>query len=165
MMFVAGSDPEIGIVIALWDGPIGKRPKKHPMFVYAVNDGVCRYGSVNENEPIDEVAAHAILHMIDKWYESMSRTCEAYRPVLQQTFTNRRKIAAGKIPAYGWHTVKITPVQSKAEPHGGTHASPRLHDRRGHLRRLRSGKNTWVRPCKVGDATLGTVFHDYQITA
>lgn len=62
-------------------------------------------------------------------------------------------------------TVIIEPSQAKAHPTGGTHASPRLHDRRGHLRRLRGGKNVWVRPCKVGDASLGAVFHDYEVAA
>ena len=25
------------------------------------------------------------------------------------------------------------------------------------------GRIVWVRPCKVGDASRGTVFHDYQV--
>jgi hypothetical protein len=33
---------------------------------------------------------------------------------------------------------------------GGTHASPRLHWRRGHVRRLANGKITNVRPTLVG---------------
>lgn len=33
----------------------------------------------------------------------------------------------------------------------GTHASPRAHRRRGHMRQMRSGKKTWVRPTFVGD--------------
>ena len=33
---------------------------------------------------------------------------------------------------------------------GGTHASPKLHWRRGHVRKLASGKMTHVRPCLVG---------------
>ena len=51
----------------------------------------------------------------------------------------------------------------KCEHKGGTHASPRLHDRRGHSRRLPDGRIVWVRPCKVGDASRGVVFHDYQV--
>ena len=32
---------------------------------------------------------------------------------------------------------------------GGAHASPRMHWRRGHVRKLESGKMTHVRPCLV----------------
>ena len=34
--------------------------------------------------------------------------------------------------------------------HAGMHASPIAHDRRGHRRRLRSGRTVWVRSCHVG---------------
>jgi hypothetical protein len=44
---------------------------------------------------------------------------------------------------------------------GGTHASPRLHWRHGHIRRLPSGDITNVRPCLVGSAELGTIDHDF----
>ena len=48
-------------------------------------------------------------------------------------------------PASGAHTAG-----------GGTHRSPRPHDRVGHLRRLRAGRAdervTWVRPARVGGA-------------
>jgi hypothetical protein len=43
----------------------------------------------------------------------------------------------------------------------GTHASPRLHWRRGHIRRLPSGQITNVRPCLVGDAESGLIVHDH----
>jgi hypothetical protein len=87
----------------------------------------------------------------------------AYKPEAKQTFTNRRKIAQGKTPTYDWHTVTIGLTHQKQDYQGGTHASPRLHDRRGHLRNLRTGKKVWVKSCKVGNAELGTVFHDYKI--
>ncbi len=57
----------------------------------------------------------------------------------------------------------IEPPKPRSEGKGATHASPRLHDRRGHLRRLASGKNVWVKSCKVGDASKGAIFHDYAI--
>lgn len=44
----------------------------------------------------------------------------------------------------------------------GTHASPRFHYRRGHIRRLASGRNTWVRMCAVGKAANGIVLKDYD---
>jgi hypothetical protein len=86
-------------------------------------------------------------------------------PQIKQTFTNKRKIAQGKPPAYDWKTVVIAPIKPRSEYRGGTHASPRQHDRRGHMRRLKNGKTVWVKSCKVGLASLGSVFHDYQLKA
>ena len=74
-----------------------------------------------------------------------------------------KKIRQGKVPTYDWTTVVIEPSKPKNEPQGGTHASPRWHERRGHWRTMKSGKKVWVKNCEVGDKTLGAVFHDYKI--
>lgn len=87
----------------------------------------------------------------------------AYKPEVKQTFTNRRKIAEGKKPSYDWRTVTVLP-RPKGEPLGGTHSSPRAHDRRGHWRTIKT-KKVWVKPCRVGDPSDGTVFHDYRVPA
>ena len=88
----------------------------------------------------------------------------AYQPVPQDTFLNRKRKAKGKPPVlFDWHTVEIGPKAVKAEPQGGTHASPRLHDRRGHWRTCANGKQVWVKACKVGDAAKGVVFKDYRL--
>ncbi len=46
---------------------------------------------------------------------------------------------------------------------GGTHASPRLHLRRGHPRQYAPGKYCWVQPCVVGNKAAGMVHKDYAI--
>ena len=163
MMLVHGMDPLEGVVVTIWKGPYGQRPTHYPMLVYLVDGDTIRYGPVDEDAQMDEGVAKTILGLLSKWYAALSTGIDSHTPTLQRTFTNRRKMAQGKTPSYDWHTVKIGPAKSKAEPQGGTHASPRLHDRRGHLRRLRSGKNCWVKPCKVGDASIGAVFHDYEV--
>lgn len=162
-MITVGTDPEEGIVLTAWRAPHNSPPVASPMLVYAVDEGLVKYGPVGQNETIDPKEAQMILGFVSAWLGSLSRRAESYVPSVKPTFTNRRKIAQGKAPTYDWRTVVIEPVQAKREHQGGTHASPRQHDRRGHLRRLRSGKNVWVRACKVGDASKGVVFHDYQI--
>lgn len=162
-MTVVGTDPEEGIVLSVWRAPGGIRPVASPLLVYAVDGGLVRYGPADPDEQIDEKEAQMILGFVSAWYGSMSEKVESYQPVARDTFTNRRKIEQGKLPSYDWTTVYIEPVKPRSEGKGGTHASPRLHDRRGHLRRLRSGKNVWVKACKVGDPTKGAVFHDYKI--
>lgn len=74
-----------------------------------------------------------------------------------------KKIRQGKVPTYDWTTVVIEPSRPKNDPQGGTHASPRWHERRGHWRTMKSGKRVWVKNCEVGDKALGAVFHDYQL--
>lgn len=88
-----------------------------------------------------------------------------YRASPKASPTNARRAAKGKPPlSYSWHTVTIGPVDAKCDPKGGTHASPRQHQRRGHFRTLADGRRVWVRDCTVGDATLGTVWKDYRIS-
>ena len=164
-MVTVGTDPEEGIVLSVWRKPQGSDLVASPLMVYVVDGGLVRYGPVDENEPIEQRQAQMVLGFVSAWLGSLARRAESYIPSIRPTFTNRRKIAQGKTPTYEWRTVVIEPVQAKRGNQGGTHASPRLHDRRGHLRRMRSGKNVWVRPCKVGDASKGVVFHDYKLEA
>lgn len=46
---------------------------------------------------------------------------------------------------------------------GGTHASPREHVRRGHIRRLSSGKTVWINDTVVNAGIGGFVTKDYVI--
>lgn len=163
MMLVAGDDPEEGIIITMWKGPTGKRPRTLPQMVYVVDGDMVRYGPVEEGAAVEEGEARLMLAILAAWYAGLAVGCNAHAPYIKPTFTNQRKMAAGKSPSYDWRTVVIGPKKAKGESLGGTHASPREHDRRGHLRRLRSGKNVWVRQCKVGSASLGAVFHDYEM--
>jgi hypothetical protein len=163
LMTVVGMDPEEGIVLSVHKGAHGQMPQKMPLLVYVLDEGLIRYGPVEEGDTIPEKDAQMVLAMVGNWYRVLSQRCSSYKPVVRNTFTNRRKIAQGKVPTYDWTMVYIEPSKPRSESKGGTHASPRQHDRRGHLRRLRSGKNVWVRPCKVGDPTKGVVWHGYAI--
>ena len=162
-MLTAGDDPEQGIFISVSRFPYGTQPKASPTLLYKIDGEQIKYGPIDANETIDSREAQMILGFMASWLSSLSRRVESYAPTVKPTFTNKRKIAKGKVPTYEWRTVVIEPAQSKREHQGGTHASPKQHDRRGHLRRLRSGKNVWVSPCKVGDASKGIVFHDYKL--
>ena len=82
----------------------------------------------------------------------------------QRCHINTCRAKKGKGPLkFTWHTVTIGPRPEPQGSKGGTHASPRLHDRRGHWRTTASGKRVWVRDCKVGDPSRGLVFKDYKI--
>jgi len=163
LMLVAGNDPEDGINVSMWKGPTGTRLRPIPAMFYFIEGDQIRYGAVNDDEPVDKELAELMLAQVGVWYGLMDRRIEAYVPTVRDTFTNRRKMQQGKAPTFDWTTVYIEPAKPRSDSKGGTHASPRLHDRRGHLRRLTTGKNVWVKACKVGDASKGAIFHDYKI--
>lgn len=165
LMLVAGNDPEDGITVSMWKGPTGTRLRPIPAMFYFIEGDQIRYGAVNDDESVDKELAELMLAQVGVWYGLMDRRIYAYVPIVRDTFTNRRKMQQGKAPTYDWTTVYIEPAKPRSDSKGGTHASPRLHDRRGHLRRLTTGKNVWVKACKVGDASKGAIFHDYKIEA
>lgn len=84
----------------------------------------------------------------------------AYTPILSKNHAKR--LRQKKLPMFDWHTVVIEPRKEKSESLGGTHASPRLHEVRGHWV-TRNDKRFWRKPHKRGDATKGVVFHDYKL--
>jgi hypothetical protein len=163
LMVVSGRDPQEGIVVSLHKGAVGQMPRALPLMVYLMDGDQLRYGPAEEGQTVSREEAELTLALVAAWYEGLSRGSHGFIPTIKDTFTNRRRIKAGKPPAYEWRTVVIGARPMPSAPKGGTHAPPRLHDRRGHLRRLRSGKDVWVRPCKVGDPSRGVVFHDYVI--
>lgn len=100
------------------------------------------------------------------WFLSLlDQPRDAYKPTAKvNSPTNKRRMTKGKPPlVYDWHTVKIEPPAPSNESQGGTHASPRRHQCRGHWRNCKSGKRVWVKDCWKGDASKGTVFKDYKI--
>jgi hypothetical protein len=78
-------------------------------------------------------------------------------------FVKARK-RRGKEPVYSYKVLHIeTPLSSTAGASiGGTHASPRIHLRRGHIRRLPS-HTVWVNACVVGNKERGILAKDYSL--
>lgn len=76
---------------------------------------------------------------------------------------NAKRIRKGKAPLYEWVTVQLErkAPELPAAPKGGTHASPRLHQRRGHWVTSKLGKKFWRSETVVGKPENGMVFHDY----
>lgn len=78
---------------------------------------------------------------------------------------NKKRAKSGKFPIMSHKTLVIVVDDKKAsgQPMGGTHSSPRVHLRRGHIRNLGSGKRVWVQSCVVG-SKHGIVTKDYRVT-
>lgn len=160
MLVVVGDDPETGILVTAWVGHNGQKPKRFPTITYLIEDGQIKAGADGEISDYDK---QMVLRLLALWYGALSTGTDAYHPTIKRNFTSQRLQSKGKPPQFDWHTVKVEPPKPKQEHQGGTHASPRLHDRRGHLRRFKNGKTCWVKACKVGDASKGVVFKDYEV--
>lgn len=140
---------------------------KAPIILYTVRDG--RIGFLNEEkkpiynlEDIDDCRRG--IEILQKLLESLKNGGSGYKGTPKPTPTNKRRAAKGKGPiSVDWHTVEVSPKPAKAAPGGGTHASPRKHQRRGHWRNHPTGKKVWVKDCWVGNAGNGLVFKDYKV--
>jgi len=96
-------------------------------------------------------------------------------PVLTTTkdsvFKSKRRNKKGVKPLIEWRTYEYDvskPVfkLNKHTGYRGTHASPREHERRGHLRVMKkSGRQVWVNPCKVGDKSMGEIHKNFVVTS
>lgn len=96
----------------------------------------------------------------------------AVRPLVQETYTcppnpaNVKRRRQGKVPMYEWKTIVIDNVIRKRIAKAKRAAKPsdpkREHGVRGHWAVSKLGKRFWRREHKRGDASKGTIFHDYQ---
>lgn len=81
---------------------------------------------------------------------------------------NKKRAKRDKLPLYEYKVLDIVadvmaPTPASKPSQGGHHASPRMHKRRGHIRRLVSGKRVWVRDAIVGKPKGGRVIKDYAV--
>ena len=95
-----------------------------------------------------------------------SENPQAYKCVANPK--NPGRIKRGKKPLFEWETIVIEPKPKVLSMGlGGTHASPKPHDRRGHQRRLKSGKTVYIRPTTINKhkiKTEGFIHHDYRVS-
>lgn len=68
----------------------------------------------------------------------------------------------GKAPLFSYWTLMLNGRGGETHDLGGTHASPRVHLRRGHPRQYAPGKWTWVQAHAVGNRAAGMVHKDYS---
>lgn len=89
-------------------------------------------------------------------------------PKVAPRWLNAERAKKGKPPIISYHTLAIDLAQARLpgiRSVGGSHASPRLHWRRGHIRNLANGKVSIVSPCLVGSPERGIVHKDYALAA
>lgn len=142
---------------SMWHGG-----KYFPPYAYVSTDDGFRIYQKNRETTIEDIKP--VHRMVLAVLIKLQQVSVGHKATPQRTFINAKRKAKGK-PAltFDWHTVTIEPPKAKNDPQGGTHASPRRHQARGHWRTYKSGKKIWVRECWKGDASKGTVFKDYKL--
>lgn len=83
---------------------------------------------------------------------------------------NKKRQKQGKLPLFTYKTLHVVAGERGAshDPRGDdaeAKRSPRLHFRRGHVRRIGGGRVTWVQQCMVGNARLGVIEKAYALEA
>jgi hypothetical protein len=74
-----------------------------------------------------------------------------------------KRAATGKPPFFTYKVLQLSPGKSGSTGRGGSHAGPRTHLRRGHIRRL-ADRTTWVRAALINPGSeRGAVVKDYEI--
>ena len=134
--------------------------RKLGAFLFAEHNGEPQVGEFLGEVTQEDV--NMMCGIVAMFYASLDTKVESYIPVPHKANISRTK--RGLKPLYEWRTIIVEPTRLKNEHQGGTHASPRRHQARGHWRTCKSGKRIWIRECWRGDASKGTVFKDYLIT-
>ena len=103
---------------------------------------------------------------------SVTQCCHALRAGArfvertESSGSRRKKFRKKGVEGFVYHVLKLPEgVSSHGPPAGGTHASPRFHLRRAHIRKLSSGSLTFVRHCFVGNREKGVVEKNYAVPA
>ena len=80
---------------------------------------------------------------------------------------NQKRITKNKHPFFSYYTLHVKPKLRYGKNNGkkNDRNSPRIHLRRGHIRRLPTSKTTWVQACIVGNQKNGIIMKDYVIHA
>ena len=77
---------------------------------------------------------------------------------------NKKRVAKGKLPLYETKILVVDSVAKEVDTEwkGGTHASPRQHLRRGHIRRY-ADYSIWINNMVVGKASNGKIEKSYEV--
>jgi hypothetical protein len=77
---------------------------------------------------------------------------------------NERRIKQGKVPLYETKILVVDTKPKEVDPNwkGGSHASPRQHLRRGHIRRYAT-HNIWINNTIVGKSENGKIDKSYAV--
>ena len=122
--------------------------------------------SVEENKTIN-IILKTVVYILFCFLAALncSNVKQQSTPRLKTTTNTKGNPKKNKQPFFSYKvlTIDTQNQQSQGNTTGsGNHASPRVHLRRGHIRRL-PNKTVWVNACVVGDKSKGMVSKDYAV--
>ena len=83
---------------------------------------------------------------------------------VETSAARRWKMEKKGVGGFTYHVLKLPDhLADRNAAIGGSHASPRFHVRRAHIRKLPTGVLTFVRQCFVGDRERGVVQKHYEV--
>ena len=92
------------------------------------------------------------------------RAGASLKPRGHESRAKRKKMKRRGVGGFTYHVLELpSKAGGPSNSSGGSHATPRLHVRRAHIRRLPTGAVTFVRQCMVGDASRGFAAKDYSV--
>jgi hypothetical protein len=120
---------------------------------------MCRNGVLDADV---KMSVEYLTHAVRAFCSAMScvnvqRHHHMIGPKLQKARAKR-----GKAPLFSYWTLQLDGKSERGDDCGGTHASPRVHLRRGHPRQYAPGRWTWVQAHAVGNRAAGMVHKDYS---
>ena len=122
------------------------------------------FGEMNENAKSE---CYVLAHFI----EALLCTNVKSEVLHEASPANAKRIRQGKLPIHETHCLTLVLPGEDKQPSIRLDANSvmtkngvRQHLRRGHIRRLPSGKRTWVSSCVVGSGALGVIEKQYVCT-
>jgi hypothetical protein len=116
----------------------------------------------NETRDMFGIAVRALTYIAHTQTIVIGHTCT------EDKAKNMRRKIMKRRPFFEWETVEIKPRIISKIGQGGTHASPKPHTRREHMRRKKDGTFTKVKSMIINKHKMpeeGFIFHDYKTSA
>lgn len=138
--------------------------KKKWFFMYEIKTcGVDKLEFIRNSADYDKKVIASVCYLIMAFISALN--CSNINRIEHTPSKKLQKarIKRGKQPLFSYWTLEIDIPKSMSlgADMGGTHASPRLHLRRGHPRQYAPGKWCWVQPHAVGCSRSGMIHKDY----
>lgn len=104
-------------------------------------------------------SVHVIFRFLSALCCSNTAIEDAEAPDLKLNASRAKK---GKTPFFTYKMLTIKAQGNNEDGEGRTHSSPRVHLRRGHIRKLKD-KTVWINACVVGNKQKGMVSKTYNL--
>lgn len=135
--------------------------------------GVVHADSLQDNEMLVQCPAvdgarrqmHVMTYGVKAFLSALHCTNVRRQEHVPDAKLQKARAKRGKSPLFSYWTLQLDGRCERGHDHGGTHASPRVHLRRGHPRQYAPGKWTWVQAHAVGNRAAGVVHKDYRAGA